>query len=167
MISLFYTGRITIRQKRFDLLIKLSELLSNTNEHFTLYVFGIGDNNLTKSLLKFQTKKFKIVCSGYVDDWLDSLPFGAIQIFTSDYEGCPLSLLEAYKNGFKKIIAIDSPGVNKYLSTNCLFKDINDMRNALVENRDLDNQLDLNLYFDHNRFKAEVLYTFDNILKIN
>ncbi len=167
MVSLFYTGRISIRQKRFDLLIQLSELLSNTNGQYTLYVFGIGDNNLIKSLLKCQTKKFKIVFSGYVVDWLDTLPVGAIQIFTSDYEGCPLSLLEAYKNGFKKIIALDSPGVNKYLSRNCLFKDINDIRNALVENSDLDNHLDLNLYFDYNRFKAEVLYTFENILKIN
>lgn len=163
MINFYYVGRIVSRQKNFHKFYELINILISNNFEFCFTIFGKGDDILLNQLKKRSSNIFRIINHGYDNNWIKFIPENAIQIFLSDYEGCPLALLESYKNDKKNIAVINSPGLFHYVSNNCVFDNINQLANSLINNQDLYNYKDLSEFFDQERHTKEVINCFNSI----
>jgi hypothetical protein len=84
-------------------------------------------------------------------------------IFVTKYEGCPLSILEAYNYNLKNILMLQIPGIENYVSDNCIAKNIKEMADKLIAAEDLTNRKDLSTFFDSVRFNKEVMNFFEAI----
>ncbi|OXB20757.1 hypothetical protein B0A80_17675 [Flavobacterium tructae] len=154
MINLYFVGRFIVRQKRIDRLLELSKLLDLDNCDYSFKIFSDVDFNSNEYKEFENNKKFNFL--GFKNNWVDYIDEKSIMIFVSDYEGCPLSILEAYKNNHKKIAILEMPGVENYVSENSICKSIEQMAEKINKNCDLENLLDLSSYFDKVRFARDV-----------
>ncbi len=146
-----------VRQKRIDKLITILQYFSIQKTSLRLNIFGSGDEYLIEKIKYFESELIEIVFHGFKKNWIDYVGADWIQLFFSDYEGCPLSLIEAIKAGKLYMVSVDSPGLTQYMSRNCVFDDLLKLANSLVSNRDLLNNRDLSIFFDRARFLQEVL----------
>lgn len=119
--NLYFIGRVS-EEKRIDLMIRA---LTNTNGAFKLCIIGEGEKALTEKLYKL-AKKLHV--SEYIE-WLgwQNSPWQHVKdaealILASDYEGFPLSAIEALSNGIPVISTpvsgitdVITPGTNGYL----------------------------------------------------
>lgn len=163
MVNLYYIGRIVIRQKRIDKLITILQHFALQKTNLRLHIFGNGDPLLVEQIMNFQSELIEIVFYGFKKNWIDYIKNDWIQLFFSDYEGCPLSLIEAINAGKFYMVSVDSPGLKQYMSVNCVFDNLVNLANSLESNLDLQNHLDLSIFFDQARFSREVLI-MDGIL---
>jgi hypothetical protein len=157
IINLYYVGRIVKRQKRIDKLIILLRTLISFEIPFKIDIFGDGDFFIKRKLMSLSVDNFKVNFHGFKENWVDIISQDSIQIFLSDYEGCPLSLLEAYKNGKKNMISLANPGLTPYFSKNCLCDNIEHMAISIKNYSDVINYNDLSIFFDKKRFYNEVI----------
>lgn len=154
MINLYYVGRFVIRGKRIDKLLELSKLLESNNLDYNIKIFASIEKD-SKEYKMFETNS-NFCFLGYKKNWTEFIDKDATMIFVTEYEGCPLSILEAFKNNYKKIAILEIPGIETYLSKNCIFKNVKEMANAIIDNLNLENTIDLSTYFDEARFDKEV-----------
>jgi hypothetical protein len=155
MMNLYYVGRFVIRGKRIDKLLELSNCLEKNNCDYNIKIFADVNPNSEEYIMFENNSKFNFL--GFKKDWIEYIGKDDIMIFVTEYEGCPLSILEAYKNNFKKIAVLEIPGIESYLSRNCIFKNVEQMSKALCNNLDMENTIDLSTYFDRERFNKEIL----------
>ena len=155
MINLYYVGRFVVRQKRVDKLLALSNYLEKYNCDFSIKIFA--SVNLEREEFRLFDSNFRFQFLGFKNDWIKFIRRDDIMILVSDYEGCPLSILEAFHNNNKKIAVLDVPGIDSYLSKNCIFTDVRQMSKAIRDNSDLENTVDLSTFFDEARFDQEVI----------
>lgn len=154
MIDLYYVGRFVIRGKRIDKLLELSILLDKSNSDYRFNIFADVDFNSTEYKLFENNKKFSF--RGYKKDWVNYLSPNSIMIFVTEYEGCPLSILEAYQKGYKKIALLKIPGIENYVSENCISENVEEMAKKILNDSNAVNSIDLSTYYDELRFKQEV-----------
>lgn len=154
MIDLYFVGRFAVRQKRIDRLLELAKLLDNVNFEYRFKIFSEIDIDSDYFEDFKRNKSFEFL--GFKKDWVNFIDEKSIMIFVSDYEGCPLSILEAYNNNCKKIAILEIVGVNNYVSTNCICATIEIMAQKIISNENLQNSLDLSTYFNKQRFEDDV-----------
>ncbi|URM37352.1 glycosyltransferase [Flavobacterium anhuiense] len=154
MIDLYFVGRFAIRQKRIDRLLQLAQLLDIANFSYRFKIFSEIDIDSALYESFKNNKSFEFL--GFKKDWVNYVNEESIMIFVSDYEGCPLSILEAYNNNFKKIAILDMAGINSYVSINCIAENLEIMAQKIVSNSDLFNSVDLSTYYNKQRFETEV-----------
>lgn len=149
MINFYFVGRAVFRQKRIDRFIEFVKILNQNNINFKLHLFS-------KSIPKDLNLLDNVIVHGFRNDWLNYITSDYIMLLFSDYEGCPLCILEANKAGFYKIAVIEMPGINNYVSPNCIFNNIQELANTNFINYSFENTLDLSTYFNESRFDKDV-----------
>ena len=161
MIELYYVGRFVFRGKRVHLLKELTNILDQNSLKYKISIYSEID---TKSI---EYKMFKdnpnFLFLGFVHDWYKEVSENAIMVFVTQYEGCPLSILEAYKHNRNNLIMLKIPGIENYVSENCLVETIDQMSEKILNGSNLTNHLNLSTYYDLNRFKVDVDNIFSKI----
>ncbi len=94
--NIVFLGRIA-PEKRIDILINIFEQsgLANNDWHLKIYGTGNIENNLKTKNVEFM---------GGTDDVASALKTGSIFCLTSEYEGFPMVILEAYECGVPVIV---------------------------------------------------------------
>ncbi len=103
------------RQKRIDRMLKLFKKLSEDRSDLVLFILGDGD--LKKELIqesKLLGIDSKVFILDYVPNTTSYYNFFDIIVFTSDWEGMPLTMWEAMAHKVP-IVAPDVGGLKKYL----------------------------------------------------
>ncbi len=110
-------GRLE-RQKRIDIALELFRSVSLKNEQLFLVIFGDG---ILKNQLVTKSSKLgissRVIFFDYVPDVAKYLKFVDILLFTSDWEGMPLSMWEAMANQVP-VVAPDVGGFKEILEEN-------------------------------------------------
>lgn len=157
-------GRLS-SQKRFDLLLKeFKKILACYSGQVKLLLVGSGEEEQNlKNIVSDLKISANVIFTGHRTDTNDLLSILDIVIFSSSYEGFPLSLLEAM-SAQKAIVATDIPVFKELIDSNTgiissdttLHKQII----KLLENKALAAKLALNA-----RNKALAHYMIENIIK--
>ena len=109
-------GRLDIKQKRQDLLIKAFNIVSRKYPDYILEIYGDGnDLNLIQVLAASNPH---IYLMGKTDNVVEAIQNAAIFVLSSDYEGIPNALLEAMSLGVPCISTDCSPGGASILINN-------------------------------------------------
>ena len=114
-----------------DFLLKLNA----SDISFKCDVFGNGDYKHIVALRNISG----VHVYGYEADWKSKVDDDYIFLMFSDYEGCPLSLLEFHKFVGKKAMVRRSNGLKQYVSENCLFEGSNDAVKMIIDNVNIKN----------------------------
>jgi hypothetical protein len=157
MLKLFYVGRFVIRQKRVDRLNYISKKLDQLGIAHELLIIGIADDAV-KNIIGDISPSLRFY--GFCKNWHTVVDANSIMIFVSDYEGCPLALLEAYRFGIRKVVVLNSPGLKQYVSENCIASNTDHLVQIIADKQDFENYTQLNSFFDPYRFLTEVQNTF-------
>lgn len=97
--NLIMIARLENNSKRFDLAIKAMKKLSD----FNLKIYGDGDKKFLKDIIKENNIKNVYLC-GSTNQVKEKLDESGIYIMTSDYEGYPISLIEAMRRGLPIVL---------------------------------------------------------------
>lgn len=114
-----FVGRLSIKQKRQDVLVKAMVELKRRREDFKLYIYGSGpDKRNIEKLIHENSLEGHVALVGQKEkiplEIFDSDCF----ILTSDYEGIPNALIEAMSIGIPCVSTDCSPGGAKLLIKN-------------------------------------------------
>ena len=161
MYKFCYIGRLTQRQKRSDLLVKFYESLKESNIEFCIDIYGDGEINIKDQLQGLPN----VVYHGYTNDWVEYLDNSYIFLSFSDYEGCPLSLLEFSKYIGNKFLAKRANGIKQYLSSNCLFNTIEEATSLILQGASLENNLTHDEYFCDELSRKQINWLIENVFK--
>lgn len=113
------SGRLTIGQKRQDVLIKAFAMFHVSYPDYILNIYGDGpDKQKLESLSEENDIKDYIKFMGSVKDVQKRLLSDEVFVLTSDYEGVPNALLEAMALGMPVISTKCSPGGAEMLIDN-------------------------------------------------
>ena len=156
-----YVGRIDVRQKRCDLLVDFFKLLLANEIECSLTIFGEGDEALERQLTSIGGDLM-----GFVEDWWKYLNKDSVFLSFSDYEGCPLALLEFYKHVGKKIIVLNRNGLKQYVSANCVYDTLDDMVAQVKTGMIPETSFPLRLYsepYDYERCLEDLFQFLDNV----
>jgi len=102
-VNLLYVGRIEREQKRTEDLVTIAELLQRKNVPFSLKI--IGDGVDVKSAMETEIAKLglqqQVTFTGWLSqqDVLNAMNAADILMLTSNYEGMPISMMEALACG--------------------------------------------------------------------
>lgn len=114
-----FVGRLSIKQKRQDVMINAINELKNRNIKCKLYIYGSGaDEKLIKKIIKETKTEDYIILMGKKDNIPEEICDSTCFVLTSDYEGIPNSLIEAMSIGIPSISTNCSPGGAKLLINN-------------------------------------------------
>lgn len=126
------SGRLFIRQKRQDILLKAFAIVSAKNSNIKLKIIGNGPDRIQLEKLSKKLKiEDRVLFIENIDHVEDELKTAKLFVFTSDYEGMPNSILEALSMGVPVITTDYSPGGAKKL-----IEDKN--RGIVVPRKDID-----------------------------
>jgi hypothetical protein len=149
VINFYFVGRADFRQKRIDRIIKFASALDSNKIEFKLHLFS---RTIPMSL----QENSNVVFHGYRNDWKNNINNDYIMLLFSDYEGCPLCILEAVKFGFRKMIVYPIIGIETYVSKNCIYNSIDEIIYAIKCSSEFVNTKNLNEYYDSERFDTEI-----------
>ena len=152
MYEFLYVGRLSVRQKRADLLSDFCRKLIDANIDFTFDIFGKGDTNIEHQLASIE----QVTLHGHNSSWPSTLKKGAIYFSPSDYEGCPLSLLEFHKYGGRKVLVANRNGLRQYVSEACIFQNIDEAVSKTSRDEICNNQINLSHFFDNKLSKKQI-----------
>jgi len=120
-INIVYTGRIVQKQKRVADLTKIVNLLVNRNVDFQLTIVGDGKfKTQLEEMMKEYVEMGFVIFTGELKnaEVLNILDDQDIFILTSDYEGLPISLLEAMSRGCIPIVSDLKSGIPQLIVNN-------------------------------------------------
>ncbi len=157
MLNFYFVGRAVIRQKRIDRLKEFAIYLNRKNIKFNLHLFS-------KSIPEDLTFVDNIIMHGFKHDWINYISKDFIMLLFSDYEGCPLCILEANKMGFINVAVLEMPGIDNYVSSNCIFKNVKDLSECNFDNYVFANTVNLSPYFNQKRFNLEVIHLYESVI---
>ena len=121
-------GRLSLKQKRHDVMIEAFEKLHITHPEMKLVIYGDGDGKeKIESLISEKGLDDFVVLAGQVDNVEQHIYNARAFVITSDYEGIPNSLIEAMAIGVPSVSTDCSPGGARLL--------IEDGENGFVVNR--------------------------------
>jgi glycosyltransferase involved in cell wall biosynthesis len=116
-IKIALIGRLEV-DKRIDNAIKIVKRLTQQSINVNLLIFG--DGILKNQLIKMSSElgiSSRVIFFDYVPDVVNYLKFIDILLFTSDWEGMPLSMWEAMANQVP-VVAPDVGGFREILEEN-------------------------------------------------
>ena len=115
-LKIVSVGRLTLEQKRQDILLKAMAELKKKSVKFKLYIYGSGpDEAIIKDLIKKLSLENEVKMMGQMDDIPSRISDADCFILTSDHEGIPNALAEAMSIGIPCISTDCSPGGAKLL----------------------------------------------------
>lgn len=113
------SGRLFIKQKRQDILLRAFKLVADKDKNIKLKIYGDGpDLKYLKELSKELNIEKKVFFEGKVNNIEEKISASKIFILTSDYEGIPNSIIEAFQVGLPVISTDCSPGGASFLIKN-------------------------------------------------
>jgi colanic acid/amylovoran biosynthesis glycosyltransferase len=132
VLSLIYVGRLTEKQKRISAVVKAMCKASNEIEGVTGIIYGHGDDNKVKKIIKKYSSIDKVKFGGALanEEVFSKLSEAQVFILLSDYEGLPQSLLEAMSCGLVPVCTDIKSGIPELITTN--------ETGIIVKNRNLD-----------------------------
>ena len=152
MYEFLYVGRLSVRQKRTDLLLEFCRKLIDANIDFAFDIFGKGDKNIEHQLAGID----RVTLHGHNSSWPKTLKKKAIYFSPSDYEGCPLSLLEFHKYGGSKVLVANNNGLRQYVSKACLFDNIDEAVSKVGREQICNNKKNLSSFFDDKASRKQI-----------
>lgn len=123
--SIVSVGRLSNRQKRYDIMLKAFSIFENKHKGYTLILYGSGEDE--ENIRKWITDlglDHSVFLLGKTDHPLKKMDEADVFLMTSDYEGISNSLLEAMAIGMPAIVTDCSPGGARLL--------IRDRENGLI-----------------------------------
>lgn len=122
--KIVYTGRVNLKQKRVDLLIKSFALLKDDFPDWCVEVWGelnlnSHDTKYVRALIERLGLGGRIFLKGATNDVESVLLSSSIFAFPSAYEGFGLSLIEAMMVGLPCVGCVDCPAVNTLIRNEC------------------------------------------------
>ena len=149
MIDFYFVGRADFRQKRIDRIMEFASALDSNKIEYKLHFFS---RTIPVSLKESP----HIIFHGYKKDWEKNINNDYIMLLFSDYEGCPLCILEAVNFGFRNMIVFPIIGIETYVSKNCIYNSIDEIIGAIKISSDFVNTKNLNEYYDLERFNDDI-----------
>lgn len=109
--EIVYVGRMSIHQKRQDILLKVMEHIHNQLPDYRLRMYGDGkDMEKLKVMTKEKGLEDVVIFEGAVNNVVDRIKNARLMLLTSDYEGIPNVILEAFQAGVPVVSTDCSPG---------------------------------------------------------
>jgi len=104
-------GRLSLRQKRQDVLLEAFKLFHEENPEYTLVMYGDGpDRERIQAMIDESGLSDCAVLAGRTDRVEEEIFHAAVFVLTSDYEGIPNALIEAMSIGVPCVSTDCSPG---------------------------------------------------------
>ena len=101
-------GRLDLKQKRQDILIKAFNIISEKYPEYILEIYGSGEDEITiRNMIKSNSR---IRLKGKTDKVGQVIQNAAVFVLSSDFEGIPNALLEALSIGVPCVATDCSPG---------------------------------------------------------
>lgn len=109
--NIVWIGRIKEPQKRLDVLLEAFQRIHTSMPNVKLSIYGDGpDMENTKALaVKFGLQDF-VVFHGAINNAIDTIKNYSLMILSSDYEGIPNVVIEAFMAGVPVVSTDCSPG---------------------------------------------------------
>ena len=143
--KIVYVGRLRIKQKRQDLLLKAFKLIHEQMPSYSLHIYGEGaDEHILKEAAK-ELRDF-IFFHGAVLNVSNQIRDAKLLLLTSDYEGIPNVVIEAFCVGVPVIATDCSPGgmhvliddgINGFISPFRDYEDLAKKSIMLLKNSDM------------------------------
>lgn len=104
-------GRLSLKQKRQDVLLKAFENFHETHPEYKLVIYGDGqDRAKIQSMIDDMNLSEQVVLAGRTDKVEENIFKASAFVLTSDYEGVPNALIEAMSIGVPCVSTDCSPG---------------------------------------------------------
>ncbi len=117
--EIVYVGRMSICQKRQDILLKVMDRIHTQLPEYKLRIYGDGkDLDKVKKMAKEMALENVVIFEGAVDNIIDRIKNARLMLLTSDFEGIPNVVLEAFQAGIPVIATDCSPGGCRVLIEN-------------------------------------------------
>ena len=140
-------GRLSILQKRQDLLLKAFAIVHNTHPELELVIYGDGqDKNEIQSMIDEAGLGSCVTLAGRTDEVEKNIYNARAFVLTSDFEGIPNALIEAMSLGVPSVSTDCSPGgaallirdgENGYIVPRGDANAVADRLLEIIENRDI------------------------------
>ena len=109
--EIVFVGRMSIQQKRLDILLKVMEKIHAQLPDYKLRMYGDGkDLETVTRMAKEMGLEHVVVFEGVVNNVVERIRNARLMLLTSDYEGIPNVVLEAFQAGVPVISTDCSPG---------------------------------------------------------
>ena len=106
-----FVARFEIKQKRPDIMLSAFELFYQKHPDYTLSFYGDGDGmEEIRKLAELKGLANNVFFHGVVKDIISRLSRSKLMVLTSDYEGIPNVILEAFVAGTPVVTTDCSPG---------------------------------------------------------
>lgn len=117
--EIVWVGRLWNQQKRMDVALKAFKILLSHKPSVKLSIYGDGvDFQSTQLLAKSMGVGKSVIFHGAVTNIIDEIRKYRLLIHTSDYEGIPNVVLEAFQSGVPVVATDCSPGGMRVLIEN-------------------------------------------------
>lgn len=106
-----FVGRFSMNQKRQDIMIDAFRIIHDQLPDYKLSFYGDGpDMASVKEIVSNYNIEDSVVFHGVVDNVLDRLRTSRVMVLSSDYEGIPNVIIEAFQAGTPVVSTDCSPG---------------------------------------------------------
>lgn len=115
-LKVAFVGRMFMPQKRQDIALAAFEIFSKDFPDFELHFYGDGRDLLkVKTIVSEKRLEKKVFFHGIIKNVIDEIRDARMLLLTSDYEGIPNVILEAFVAGVPVVSTDCSPGGAKFL----------------------------------------------------
>lgn len=109
--EIVFVGRMSIQQKRFDILFRTMKDIHKVLPEYKLRLYGGGKYiEKIKAMAYEMGLKDIVVFEGVVDNIIEKIKYSRLMLLTSDYEGIPNVVIEAFQAGVPVVTTDCSPG---------------------------------------------------------
>ena len=136
--KIVHVGRLVIKQKRQDLLLQAFRLILKEKPSYTLHLYGEGpDESEIQELSKDLGDR--VIIHGPVTDINEKIRDAKLMLLSSDFEGIPNVVLEAFSIGIPVVSTDCSPGGVRILIQNGIngfvvpFRDVKELSQKAIE----------------------------------
>lgn len=163
--TIAYSGRLHIRQKRQDVLLRAFSQVCKTNDSVQLVLYGDGpDRQELKRLAINLHIDGRVHFAGRINNVEEAISSSKLLVLSSDYEGIPNVILEALQMGVPVVSTDCSPGgaalliqngVNGFLAKRDSVADLADKIQQVLDNTELAAQMAAHAPQITQRFREE------------
>lgn len=109
--EIVWVGRLANAQKRMDVAIRAFAEIHKKHPELLLSIYGDGpDKEDTKLLIKSMGLSDFVIFHGMCDNVIEKIRYCKLLLFSSDYEGIPNVILEAFDAGLPVVATDCKPG---------------------------------------------------------
>lgn len=123
--KIVYLGRLTIEQKRIDLMLEAMVKIHDACPDYKLYLYGEGSGRVfLENRAKVLGIESSVIFCGLTKKAIEDIKDARLMLLSSDYEGIPNTVIEAFQAGVPVVTTDCSPGGCRVL--------INDGKNGFI-----------------------------------